>query len=104
MRQGQHWVAQALEKDLAAQGTSIEDAKRAFERTFAGQVLLDQRLGRPPLEHLPEAPQRFFSLFNLIVSSLSKLDTERMSVDGGGGIPAFMIKAIEASSDSHAGR
>jgi hypothetical protein len=48
------WVAQCLEFDIAAQGKTIKDAQRAFERTFLGQVMLDLHHKRQPLEGIGE--------------------------------------------------
>lgn len=64
IRDGAHWVAQALEHDIAAQGPSLKLARRAFERTLMGQIRLDQMQGRTPITHLPPAPSEFFDAFD----------------------------------------
>ena len=59
-KDGDAWVAQCLEHDLAAQAPSQEEAKKRFLRTLGQQILLDFMEGRAPLEWLPQAPARYF--------------------------------------------
>ena len=63
MREGDHWVAQCLEYDIAAQATSLDALKHAFARTFAGQIAVDLHHKRLPLQGIPQAPRRYFDLF-----------------------------------------
>lgn len=67
IRQGERWLAQGLEVDLAAQGENVELAKRAFERTFMGQLELDRRMKREPLERLQKAPEQFWVMFRRVL-------------------------------------
>jgi hypothetical protein len=55
------WVAQALERDIAAHGKSIEQAKLAFERTVAGYLRLAAKHHQEPLATLKPAPEPFWS-------------------------------------------
>jgi hypothetical protein len=57
---GNAWVAQCLEHDLAAQAPSKEEAKKRFLATLAQQILVDVFEGRTPLRWLPQAPPRYF--------------------------------------------
>lgn len=60
------WNAQALERDIAAFGGSVEQAKRAFEATVSG-YLRRADLERPdPLGALKPAPLEFFQAWNAI--------------------------------------
>lgn len=64
IKQEEHlWVAQGLEYDIAAQGKSIPEALKAFEKTFAGQILLDIIEKRAPLEGITKAPQDYWDMF-----------------------------------------
>lgn len=65
------WVAQCLQKDIASQGSTIENAISSFERTFVGQVILDLKDNKSPLEDIQQAPNRFFETFN-------KLENQRL--------------------------
>jgi hypothetical protein len=102
IREGKFWVAQALEFDLAAQGSSIAKTKRAFEQAFFGQIHFDVKLGRPPLEHLPPAPEKYWREFNRIVKEKQTLPTERMTSDCPASTPpAFMVQAIQSPAHAH---
>lgn len=58
------WVAQCLEYDIAAQGDSISEAKKAFEATFIGTMVLNARRGRDLLDDVPAAPKLYWEQFN----------------------------------------
>jgi hypothetical protein len=63
LQEGEFWVAQALEYDIAAQGKDIKGAQRAFLRTLSAQVQLDIDNGRTPLEGIGPAPEWYFQAF-----------------------------------------
>lgn len=84
------WIAQALEHDITAYGTSVEDAKHAFEQTVAGQVLFDLQRNKAPLQHIEPAPDEFWDRFHGEAPS----DLGKMPLPDG--VPdAYMIAAIE---------
>ena len=88
------WVAQSLEYDLAAQGRTVDEAKHAFEQTLIGQIMLDKRQGRPPLDHLPPASDRYWDAFRQVAAQFLK--TELLSVPDI--LPAFMVQAIAGAN------
>jgi len=49
------WAAQCVDHDVVAQGKSISEAKKAFERTIIGQILFDLKHNREPLSAFPPA-------------------------------------------------
>lgn len=57
------YAAQCIDHDIVAQGESIPDAKKAFERTIIGQVVSDLMNGREPLAAFPPAPDRLREIF-----------------------------------------
>lgn len=59
------WVAQCLEKDIAAQGNSINEALASFKNTFIGQLILDYEDNKTPLEDLQEAPKEYWDKYQL---------------------------------------
>jgi len=61
-RDDEYLVAQCLEYDIAAQGRTFDEVRRAFIATFAGEVALSLQAGRKPLEGIPEAPREFWRL------------------------------------------
>ena len=89
LREGDSWVAQGLEYDIAAQGKSIVAAKTAFERTFVGQIVVDISHNKQPLEGVSQARV-------VIGISLTKAErlTDRKPFYLPEGIPpSFMIAA-----------
>jgi len=74
------WVAQALELDIAAHGSNVEQAKRAFERTLSGYVVMATKIGKAPLSNLKPAPDIFWEAWKRV--ALDTVSGERMpSVD-----------------------
>jgi hypothetical protein len=59
-KDGNAWVAQCLEYDLAAQAPSVDEAKKRFMRTLTQQIVADLVDGNDPLSKLPQAPLRYF--------------------------------------------
>lgn len=63
MREGETWIAQCLDYDIAAQGNSIKAAKGALARTFAEQVAVDLHHGVEPLNGFSQAPKEYWDKF-----------------------------------------
>jgi hypothetical protein len=63
LKEASAWVAQGLEYDIAAQGTTIRDAINAFERTVVGQIMLDLKDNKKPLASLPKAPHFYWQKY-----------------------------------------
>ncbi|MCP4650270.1 MAG: hypothetical protein GY853_09370 [PVC group bacterium] len=57
------WSAQCLNYDIAAQGRTKEEAQDTFEKTFLGQIILDIKENKDPLEGIGKAPQKFWDMF-----------------------------------------
>ena len=69
--EGTSYVAQCLEKDITAQGTSIQKAIKNFKMTLAGWIISDIEESIEPLSKLPEAPKMYLNIF-LKSQSISK--------------------------------
>ncbi len=63
LHEGDSYVAQCLEYDIAAQGKTLPEVKMAFERTFVGQMMLDLRKGKQPLQGIEPAPRLYWEKF-----------------------------------------
>ena len=57
------WVAQCLEHDIASQGKTLPEAVEIFGRTVVGQILLDLRRGKQPLQGIAPAPRMYWRKF-----------------------------------------
>lgn len=91
------WVAQCLEYDLAAQGSSIREAQAAFERLFVAQLTVSLEQGVQPFEHLKPAPERYERMFD---HALALKEPARFSVPperiprSAATVPPWMLRAL----------
>lgn len=53
------WIAQCLDYDIAAQGSTIREAQADFERTFVGEIVLALERGEVPLSGISPPPSRY---------------------------------------------
>ena len=51
------WAAQCIDHNIVAQGKTISEAKKAFERTIIGQILFDIKRNKEPLAEFPPASE-----------------------------------------------
>ena len=58
------WIAQCLERDIAAQAKSIAELKKAFTLVVRRQAEIDIKCGRIPFDGIPQAPELFQDLYN----------------------------------------
>jgi hypothetical protein len=90
------WVAQALERDIAAHGKTVEQAKLAFERTVAGYLRIAAKNHQEPVASLKPAPEHFWSAWE---RATGKKTLELPHVDAAIP-PAYVIQAITNESIS----
>ena len=57
------WIAQCLEYDIAAQGSTTQEAKAALEKAFVGQIVIDISNKVAPLSEIPQAPAEYWKEF-----------------------------------------
>lgn len=81
------WVAQVLEKDMAAHGPTPHAALKAVQLVLQAHVNFDTRLKRPALSMLEPAPQEFFEAYD--EAEPLAIPSEQTSR-----LPAFMTAAI----------
>jgi hypothetical protein len=62
LRESGGWAAQCLEYDIAAQGRTKAKAKQAFEKTLIGQLIVDIKYDKIPLEGIPRAPKMYWDM------------------------------------------
>jgi hypothetical protein len=61
---GDLWVAQGIEFDIAARADKASKLPRAFERALVANLATNHALGRDALDKIPPAPQRYRELFD----------------------------------------
>jgi len=63
-REGDWWVAQILEHNLATAARSLDLIPAELERFLAVQIVGSLESGIKPFEDLPPAPKRFWDLYD----------------------------------------
>lgn len=84
-KEGDAWVVQGIEYDIAAHAWDPADLPSAFLRAVIDNVLITESLGRAPLEGIKRAPIRFEEMFNAAkaqVRSIEGVTSERLPVSG----------------------
>ncbi|HZZ32391.1 MAG TPA: hypothetical protein VFE10_10395 [Phenylobacterium sp.] len=68
---GDMWVAQCVEYDIAAFSRHLAELPKAFERALAANFCANADLGRDALDGIPAAPPKFRELFEHADSRLT---------------------------------
>ena len=66
-----NWAAQGLEYDIAAQGSTIKEAMRAFEAAIYSEFAYAQERGQEVFEGIATAPQRYWDIFEKMASPVT---------------------------------
>ena len=91
------WVAQALEHDIAAQGSSTKEAINALGMMILAEVRYDKIAGREPLSRIGRAPLKFWNLFGR--SERVRLDRQQRAVDMADGETGSVVNLALAESE-----
>jgi hypothetical protein len=71
-QQGPWWVGQCLEYDIAAQAKTLQALYGEVERVIVGRLIVAQEHGVPAFRGLPEAPARFWRMFDEATLALQR--------------------------------
>jgi hypothetical protein len=71
-QEGDLWVAQCVEFDIAAHAADLTNLHAALERAVIQNICINAELGRQGLDGIDPAPERFKALFER-----SKIDIRR---------------------------
>lgn len=81
-RDGDLWVAQCLEYDLATQGRTMEQLRERLEMLLLAQMAVGRKVGRKPFAGMPKAPQEFWERWeNAIPLAPPFFDLETAALD-----------------------
>lgn len=83
IREGDHWVAQCLDFDIASQGRSVKEAQEAFSSVFAAHVVSDLQNQRPILSRVGPAPDWYWDRFYDAVRLTSSFPVRMPSLPAG---------------------
>ena len=75
-REGEWWVAQCLEYDLATQARRLEDLPRELRRLLTVQIQASQEYGVEPFEGFSRAPARFWKMYENAKSRVEPVESE----------------------------
>jgi hypothetical protein len=93
MQQGEQWLAQALDHNLSAQGSSDKQAIQSFLRILRARLRADRERGKAPFQGLPPAADRFFELWDRAERLHDGLTAEP-AYEPDDAPPAYVIKQI----------
>jgi hypothetical protein len=58
------WIAQGLEFDIMARGSTPADASERFNQKFGAELIMSMEIGdTPPLTGVPRAPKEFWDMY-----------------------------------------
>jgi hypothetical protein len=63
-QEGDWWVGQWLEHDIAAQAKTLKELLPELFRTLAGHAFIDMKNGRKPFSNLKKAPDSFWTMYD----------------------------------------
>jgi hypothetical protein len=79
---GDLWVAQAIEFDIAVRADKPSKLPRAFERAVVANLAINHELGKNALEGIPPAPSEFRELFERASLTITER-AERPTISNG---------------------
>jgi hypothetical protein len=80
-REGEWWILQVLEYDLATQVWRLEDVPGTFHRLLLAQILANAEHGVEPFHGFSRAPKRYWEMYEraeAFVASTLLADVERV--------------------------
>lgn len=63
-RQGDNWIAQGLEYDIAEFGPTMKEALDGFIDALMATAMRSAKASSEPFANIPSAPHRFFEMFD----------------------------------------
>jgi predicted RNase H-like HicB family nuclease len=63
-REGDWWVAQCLEFDIATQAKTLKDLAYDLQRVLVGHMVVCRQEGITPFTNLPKAPEKYWEMFS----------------------------------------
>lgn len=93
LREGETWIAQCLQYDIAAQGRTLSEALTAFGQTVSGQICVDLHHKVEPLSGFAQAPREYWARFE---KSNRLADSQPIYIPETSMPPAYMIHAMAA--------
>lgn len=83
-KEGNWWVIQVLDYDLATQVRRLEDVPDTFRRLILGQIEVNAFMGGAPFHGFSKAPRRFWEMYE---KARILVAPSRLGDTSGGGSP-----------------
>jgi hypothetical protein len=80
-REGDVWVVQGIEYDIAAHADDVSKLPHAFMRAVIENASISQHLGREPLAGIKPAPAHFRRMFDKAVTEVRAVKALEQPVD-----------------------
>lgn len=94
-KEGDAWVIQGIEYDIAAYADTMSALNNAFSRAVIENCVITERLGRQPLEGIKPAPEHFRTMFEHAEIELRNVrDLEEMSPSK----PSISVRVVEQNN------
>lgn len=84
----QNWIAQGLQYDIAAQGSTIKKAKRAFELAIVSEIAIAMEKEEGVFESINPAPQKYWEMWMNVGEPVS-VSRSPYRVPAGYNVPQF---------------
>jgi hypothetical protein len=75
-KNGQNWVAQCLEYDIATQAKTLDALLYELDRIIVAHLLVAEKEGGSPFSGIPRAPKRFWEMYRGARSKVQVSDPE----------------------------
>jgi hypothetical protein len=79
---GDVWVAQAIEADIAATAGNLTELPRAIKRAIVANISVNSKMGRHGLDGIPPAPAEFREKFENSAFDIRERNREMREPDG----------------------
>ena len=90
------WIAQGLEYDIVARGSTSEEASKNFNQKFGAELIMSMELQDPaPLSGVPRAPREFWDRYDAISK---RADIDESEIEVGNGQISHVQKRIKIAA------
>jgi len=76
IKEGDRWVAQCLEHDIAAQGKNMRDAAYELQKTFLSELAVCEELGYNFPGTISKAPDYYWKMFDCCGETVSSIPAQ----------------------------
>ena len=94
-KNGDWWVAQCLEYDIATQARTLDALLYELDRILVAHFLVAEEEGLEPFADIPQAPQRFWQMYKRALRTVRPV--QKLPIAGDGPGPQVEVAFAEAA-------